>query len=169
MNDLKLIGLKSHDCHVLMQQLLLVAIRDILPKNVKNTITRLCLFFNTICSKVIDPQNLDELENEADIILYQLEMFFPPSFFDIMVYLSVHLVRKIRLGSPVFLRWMYPIQRYMKMLKRNVKNQHRLKASIVERYVAEKAIEFCNDYLSEVEPIGLPKSRHEGRHLGKGT
>ena len=32
MNDLKLIGLKSHDCHVLMQQLLPVAIRGILPK-----------------------------------------------------------------------------------------------------------------------------------------
>jgi len=32
MNDLKLIGLKSHDCHVLMQQLLPMAIRGILPK-----------------------------------------------------------------------------------------------------------------------------------------
>jgi len=32
MNDLKLIGLKSHDCHVLMQQLLSVAIRGILQK-----------------------------------------------------------------------------------------------------------------------------------------
>ncbi|PNY00525.1 hypothetical protein L195_g023807 [Trifolium pratense] len=30
--DLKLVGLKSHDCHVLMQQLLPVAIRGILPK-----------------------------------------------------------------------------------------------------------------------------------------
>jgi len=32
MQDLKLIGLKSHDCHILMQQLLLVAIRGILLK-----------------------------------------------------------------------------------------------------------------------------------------
>jgi len=32
MNDLKLIGLKSHDCHILMQQLLQVAIRGILQK-----------------------------------------------------------------------------------------------------------------------------------------
>jgi len=32
MQDLKLIGLKSHDCHILMQQLLLVAIRGIVPK-----------------------------------------------------------------------------------------------------------------------------------------
>ena len=49
--DLKLVGLKSHDCHKLMQQLLVVAIRDILP------------------NKVIDPLKLYELKNEAAIIL----------------------------------------------------------------------------------------------------
>ncbi|XP_057249977.1 uncharacterized protein LOC104893596 [Beta vulgaris subsp. vulgaris] len=35
MQNLKLMGLKSYDCHVLMQQLLPVAIRGILPKNVR--------------------------------------------------------------------------------------------------------------------------------------
>ena len=96
MQDLKLVGLKSHDCHVLMQQLLPVAIRGILPKNVRNTITRLCTFFNSICSKVIDPQKLDELEEEIVVIVCQLEMYFPPSFFDIMVHLLIHIVREIR-------------------------------------------------------------------------
>ena len=81
MQDLKLVGLKSHDCHVLMQQLLPVAIRNILPTSIRVTITRLCLFFNAICKKVIDPQKLDELETEAITILCQLEMYFPPSFF----------------------------------------------------------------------------------------
>ena len=110
MKDLKLIGLKSHDCHVLMQQLLPVAIRGILPKKLRHTITRLCFFFNAICSKVIDPQELLELENDVAIILCQLEMYFPPSFFDIMVHLIVHLVREIRLCGPVYLRWMYPVE-----------------------------------------------------------
>jgi len=54
LNDLKLIGLKSHDCHVLMQQLLSVNICGILPKSVRHTITRLCSFFNSICGKEID-------------------------------------------------------------------------------------------------------------------
>jgi len=48
-------SLKSHDCHVLMQDLLLMTICGILPKNVRQVITRLCLFFNAICRKVIDP------------------------------------------------------------------------------------------------------------------
>jgi len=90
--DMKLVGLKSHDCHVLMQQLLSVATRGILPDKVKVAITQLCFFFNSICSKVIDPKHLDDLENEASIIICQLEMYFPPAFFDIMIHLVVHLV-----------------------------------------------------------------------------
>ena len=34
MEDLKLYGLKSHDYHTLMQQLLLVALRSLFPKHV---------------------------------------------------------------------------------------------------------------------------------------
>ncbi|XP_058753332.1 uncharacterized protein LOC131626522 [Vicia villosa] len=167
--DLKLVGLKSHDCHVLMQQLLPVAIRGILPKNVRKTITRLCLFFNAICFKSIDPLKLEDLENEAAVTLCQLEMFFPPSFFDIMVHLIVHLVREIRLYGPIFLRWMYPIERYMKILKGYTKKPRRPEASIIERYIAEEAIEFCSNYLSEVNAVGVPKSRHDGRCEGVGT
>ena len=33
-NERKIFGLKSHDCHVLMQQLLPLAIRGVLDKNV---------------------------------------------------------------------------------------------------------------------------------------
>ena len=102
--DMKLVGLKSHDCHVLMQQLLVVAIRDILPNKVRHAITRLCFFFSSICSKVIDSIKLDELGNQATIILRQLEMYFPPLFFDIMVHLIVHLVREIKCCGPVYLR-----------------------------------------------------------------
>ncbi|MBK5591046.1 hypothetical protein JJ728_23120, partial [Salmonella enterica subsp. enterica serovar Typhi] len=64
LKDLKLVGLKSHDCHALMQQLLPVAIRSILPKHVKSSIIRLCFFFNAICCKVIDRERLDQLQDE---------------------------------------------------------------------------------------------------------
>ena len=103
LKDLKLVGLKSHDCHMLMQQLLAVAIRDILPNKVRLAITRLCFFFNAICSKVLDHVKFDDLENEAAIILCQLEMYFPPTFFDIIVHLIVHLVREIKYGGLIFL------------------------------------------------------------------
>ena len=169
MKDLKLVGLKSHDCHVLMQQLLPVAIRGILPDKVRITITRLCLFFNDICSKVFDPSTLDDLQNEAVTVLYQLEMYFPPSFFDIMVHLIVHLVREIKICGLVYLRWMYPVERYMKILKGYMKNPRRPEASIIQRYVAEEAIEYCTNYLAGQKSIGVPVTRYDGRFNGKGV
>ena len=78
-----------------MQQLLSVAICGILPDKVRVAIICLCFVFNAICCKVIDPRQLDDLENEAAIVLCQMEMYFPPSFFDIMVHLIVHLMREI--------------------------------------------------------------------------
>nr|KYP40119.1 hypothetical protein KK1_038547 [Cajanus cajan] len=153
-----------------MQHLLPVAIRGILPNIVRSVLTRLCFFFNAICAKVIDLHKLDELENESTIILCQLEMYFPLSFFDIMIHLLVHLVREIRLSGPISLRWMYPVERYMKILKGYNKNPYRLEAFIVERYIAEEAIEFCLDYIKGVtKPVGIHKSRYEDRIEGKGT
>jgi len=136
LKDLKLVGLKSHNFHVLMQQLLVVAIQDILPNKVRHAITRLCFFFNVICSKVIDPVKLDDLGNEAVIILCQLEMYFPPIFFDIMVDLVVHLVREIQCCGPVYLWWMYSIEQCMKILKGYTKNLHCSEAFIIERYIS---------------------------------
>jgi len=50
-----------------------------------------------------------------------------------------------------------------------VKNPYRPEASIVERYIVEEAIKFCTNYMLEVDAIGVPKTRFEGRHEGKGT
>ena len=70
MQDLSLIGLKLHDYHVIMQQLLPVAIRSALPKNVRYVICKLCFFFNSICRKIIDPSKLSEFHNDiANFVL----------------------------------------------------------------------------------------------------
>ncbi|KAL5806130.1 hypothetical protein ACOSQ4_028863 [Xanthoceras sorbifolium] len=55
---------KSHDCHVMMQQLLSVAICGLLPKGPRIAIFRLCSFFNDICQRVLDKSKLDSLEDE---------------------------------------------------------------------------------------------------------
>ena len=44
----KISGMKSHDCHVMLTQILPVAIRNVLPKPVREPLMRLCSFFNTI-------------------------------------------------------------------------------------------------------------------------
>ncbi|KAK1383810.1 hypothetical protein POM88_021545 [Heracleum sosnowskyi] len=54
-------------------------------------------------------------------------------------------------------------------LKAYVRNRSRPEGSIIEGYSVEETIEFCTGYLAGVEPVGIPKSRHEGRLEGQGT
>ena len=46
-------GMKSHDCHVMMMQILPVAIRWIMDKHVRDTLTDLCNFFDVVSQKSI--------------------------------------------------------------------------------------------------------------------
>ncbi|XP_030505429.2 uncharacterized protein LOC115720419 [Cannabis sativa] len=103
-NDLSnILGLKSHDCHVIIQRLLAVGVRKFLPKDISTTIAELCNFFRS------------------------------------------------NLGGPVFMRWMYPFERYMKKLKNYVGNKARPEGSIAESYVADEALTFCSMYFKGVE------------------
>ncbi|KAL4016619.1 hypothetical protein IC575_024271 [Cucumis melo] len=169
--DSKLNSLKSHDCHVLLQQLLHVAIRSMLPKHVRYAITRLCLCFNSICNKVIDVTQVEKLQEDIVITLCLLEKYFPPSFFMIMVHLTVHLVREVKLCEPIYLRWMYPFERFMKVIKNAVRNRNRPKGCIAEGYILEEAVEFFSEFLCRVDPIGLGcqklKDNSDYSELGK--
>ncbi|XP_074323112.1 uncharacterized protein LOC141660050 [Apium graveolens] len=169
MKDLKLLGLKSYDCHVLMQHLLPVAIRGILPRHVRVVITKLCFFFNAICSKVIDPLTLEKLQADIIVKLCEFEMYFLHSFLDIMVHLVTHLVREIKIYGPLYVRQMYPFERFLCILKAYVRNRRHPEASIVGGYSVEETIEFCTDYLASTDPVGIPRSRHEGRLDSQGT
>ena len=70
----------------------------------RHTIYRLIFFFNALCSKVVDLSTFDKLQNDVVVTLCLLEKYFPPSFFDIILHLVVHLVRDVRLCGSVYLR-----------------------------------------------------------------
>lgn len=108
----KLGGLKSHDCHVLLQQILPVAVRGMTQKEVSAVIIDVSQLFVQICSKTSTEADFEALGEHIAVILSRLEMIFLPSFFDVMVHLLVHLPEEGRLGGPVHYRWMYPIERY---------------------------------------------------------
>ena len=87
MKEKKFTNLKSHDCHILMIQLLPVALRGILLDNFRLAIVKLCVFPNEISQKVIDPNKLIKLQNDVVQCRVSFEMVFPPSFFNIMTHL----------------------------------------------------------------------------------
>ena len=95
--------MKAHDCHVIMTQLLLVAIRGVLLEKVHDPIIKLCLFFNTISHKVIDLATLDKLEKDMHHTMSRMEMHLPPTFFDMSVHLILDLVQQIRAHGSLFL------------------------------------------------------------------
>ncbi|KAL0449149.1 UNVERIFIED_CONTAM: hypothetical protein Slati_1471300 [Sesamum latifolium] len=70
MTELRMHGMKSHDCDVFMQKLIPIAFREML-----------------------------------------FEHIFPPTFFDSMEHLIVHLPYEARVGGPVQYRWMYSFER----------------------------------------------------------
>ena len=47
------------------------------------------------------------------------------------------------------MRWMYPFERYLGMLKHFVKNRARPEGSIAEAYVVEEALTFVARYLED--------------------
>ncbi|XP_015697636.2 uncharacterized protein LOC107305225 [Oryza brachyantha] len=57
----------------------------------------------------------------------------------------------------------------MGILKAYVHNREKPEGSIIEGYTTEEVIEFCVDYMSEIDSISVPRSRHEGRLAGVGT
>lgn len=107
----KLSCMKSHDHHVFLEQLLPIAIRGLLPKNVCQPLIELSSFFRNLCSKTLNVKDLDELEKQIPYTLCKLEMIFPPSFFTVMLHLVIHLVAEAKIAGPVRYRWMYPIER----------------------------------------------------------
>ncbi|CAN1289768.1 hypothetical protein LINPERPRIM_LOCUS20432 [Linum perenne] len=106
----KISGMKSHDCHILLQRLLPVGIRGSMDQCVVGVLAELGNFFHCLCCKTINMEALDKLENDIVTILCKLELIFPPAFFDVMVHLAVHLPHEAKLGGPVQYRWMYPIE-----------------------------------------------------------
>ncbi|XP_039822138.1 uncharacterized protein LOC120684337, partial [Panicum virgatum] len=165
----KFTNLKSHDCHVLMTELLPVVLRGILPDNVRLTIVKLCSFLNAVSQKIIDPENLIKLQNDVVQCLVSFELIFPPSFFNIMTHLLVHLVKEIDIPGPVFLHSMFPFERFMGVLKKCVRNRARPEGSIASAYGTEEVIDFCVDFIDDLKPIRVPELRYEGRLTGKGT
>ncbi|XP_021819878.1 uncharacterized protein LOC110761654 [Prunus avium] len=75
LEDSKIFGLKSHDYHMLMQQLLSVALRGLLPKGPRTAIFRLCAFFNELCQRVVDRNKLEKLEEDIVQTLCMLERY----------------------------------------------------------------------------------------------
>lgn len=145
----KLSGLKSHDFHVLLQQILPLCFRRIQNKNFARAVIRLSRVFQRVCAKTINGEDRAQLTADCAETMCLMEKEFPPSFFDISTHLPNHIVEELFLCGPVHTRWMYPYERYFKTLKGYVRNLAKPEGSIAQGYQVEQALGFITEYMSE--------------------
>ncbi|XP_057440968.1 uncharacterized protein LOC130732959 [Lotus japonicus] len=142
----EIFGLKSHDFHIIMEHLLPLAIRNVLPDEVTAVLVEFCSFFKELCSKSLNVSDLDKLQQRIVLTLCHLEILLPPSFFTVMIHLTCHLVQEEKWGRPVHYRWMYPIERFLGHLKSLVRNRAQPEGSICEAYLAEETLNVYSRY-----------------------
>lgn len=170
----RFMGLKSHDYHCLVQQIIPVAIRTMLQPLQRTALIRLGKCFSRICARVVLKSELETLRLYVVETMCILEVCFPPSFFDIMQHTLVHLVDEVEMCGPVGGRWMYPFERYLGTLKSYVRSRAHPEACIANGYSAEEALGFCTEYENlqaytsrhvweEEEEVGMKASVVEGR------
>lgn len=116
---------------------------------VYKTIMDLCSFFNWISQKSITVRRCLKFKAEITIILYELEMYLPLAFFDIMLHLMIHITPEILDLGPLFVHNMCPLERYNGVVTWYIHHRSHPEGSIIQAYAAEECIEFCMDYMAD--------------------
>ncbi|CAN6544405.1 unnamed protein product [Malus baccata var. baccata] len=135
-----------------------------------NELWELSAIFRQLCSKKESDEGFKELSSRIALTLCQLEKIFPPAFFDIMVYLPVHLADEAALAWPIPYRWMYPIERYLQTLKRYVRNKGRPEGFIAEAYLVDECLSFysmcqVSSYRRGRNEDGIGRGVYVGEHV----
>ncbi|KAL1223202.1 hypothetical protein V5N11_029438 [Cardamine amara subsp. amara] len=87
-------------------RLLPFAFGHLLHEDVHKAIAGVGSFFRDLCTRTLTVEGIDNLKANIPVILCDLEKIFPPSFFDVMEHLPIHLPEDAALEGPV----QYPLQ-----------------------------------------------------------
>lgn len=109
--EFQLSRMKSHDFYVFIQRLLPLSIRGCLTKEVRVVLYELSEFIQRLCGRTMYLDVLEKQEEKIVVILCKLERLLPPSFFDIMIHLLIHLPYEAKVAGPPQYRWMFPFER----------------------------------------------------------
>jgi hypothetical protein len=158
MLELKVSGYNTHDCHTMLLLFLAIAIRAVNHPYLKMVVARMCHFCNPISKKVINVVELDEIRKEMRVSVCQLEMCFPPSFFDTMEHYMIHLADQVFVLGPMYMHHMYPYECHMIVMEGYVCNHAHPEGFMVEVYTTEEVMECFVDYIKDGKSIGVPVS-----------
>ncbi|KAL3691388.1 hypothetical protein R1sor_005039 [Riccia sorocarpa] len=144
-------ALKSHDYHILLQYVLPICLQGLGTQDLRDAICDLSVLMRWVCSKTIRIAEIDEKELFAVTTLCKLERTLPPDYFDSQIHLLVHLVREVSICGPVHGRWMYWLERYMKVMKDDVRQKARPEGSMAEGHRLREAMFLCSNILEQLD------------------
>ncbi|XP_071728502.1 uncharacterized protein [Rutidosis leptorrhynchoides] len=153
-------NMKSHYCHIMMKRLLPVGVNAFLDETISTPIMQLCAFFKQICARELMVAEMLIAQKQLIKLSCTLKLIYHPAFFDIMNHLVMHLSEEAIYGGPVYMRWMYLIERYMKKLKNYVRNKAKPEGCIAEGYVADEALTACSMSFEGIQT----RFNHPGRY-----
>jgi hypothetical protein len=134
-----------------MLQVLPVALKNYLTEEVRKAVMKVSRVYRRLCAReIVIAERKSDMMNAAEALCL-LEKVFPPTFMDVMSHLMIHLVEELYVCRPVHCRWMYPVERYMKMLKDYVRTYARPEASIVEGCVMSETLGYYTEYMQRFE------------------
>jgi hypothetical protein len=97
----KLVGLKSHDYHILIERLVLIMFRGYFSPDLWKMLAELSYFYMPIYAKEISKKLMHRFEKEIIVLVCKMEKVFPPGFMNCMQHLLVHLPWEALVGGHV--------------------------------------------------------------------
>ena len=156
----RLVGLKSHDYHILIERLVVVMFRGYFCHDLWKIFAELSYFYRQICAKEISKKLMRRFEKEIVVLVCKMEKVFPPGFFNCMQHLLVHLPWEALVGGPAQFRWMYSQERELKKLRGMVRNKARVEGCIAEAFAAREITLFSSKYFSDENNINAQTTRY---------
>ncbi len=144
----KLFNMKSHDHHIMIQHILPSGVWNLLHPGPRKAIIHLGKCFQKICTKVLNPNDNGGLWSYVAKTFCILEMWWPLVFFDFMTHFIIHLVHELEICGQVIVRWCYPIEWYMYVLRKYVRNKAKLEACMASNYMYDETLGFCTEYFA---------------------
>lgn len=104
-----------------------------------------------VCSKEINESEIPAMRERSALLMCNLEKVLPPGFFDLQAHLICHLVDEVAVAGTVHARWMYWVERYMKVLKGWVRQRARPEGSMAAGYLHQEALFFSGGIISSLD------------------
>jgi Domain of unknown function (DUF4218) len=91
------------------------------------------------------------MREKVDLMMCHLEQTLPPGFFVMQTHLLCHLVDEVAIAGPVHARWMYWVERYMKVLKSWVRQPARPEGSMAMGYLTSESLFFLGGIIGSLD------------------